>query len=102
MGMILQIFTLKYWISGVNYSYLPQDRDQYHIIYFPNFPSDTRVKDTFVARSLLASVAQKLCRCEHSVFTSRTYINFRTFFMSKLFCAVREAFSNTYSGKGIR
>jgi hypothetical protein len=39
---------------------------------------------------------QKLCRCEHSVFTNRTCFILEHYFASKSFAAVREAFSNAY------
>jgi hypothetical protein len=35
---------------------------------------DTRVNVTLVARPLLTTVAQKLCRCEHGLLTSRTSV----------------------------
>jgi hypothetical protein len=41
-------------------------------------PRDTRVKATLVARPLLTPSAQKLCRCLHYVFTSRTCVHSRT------------------------
>jgi hypothetical protein len=41
---------------------------------FPNLPPATQVNVTLVARPLLTPVAQKLCRCEHGVFMSRTYV----------------------------
>jgi hypothetical protein len=44
---------------------------------FPNLPCDIRVKVTLVARPLLTSVAQKLCRWKHGVFTSRTCVHSR-------------------------
>jgi hypothetical protein len=63
-------------------------------------PRDTRVKVTLVARPLLTTAAQKLCRCEHSVFTSRTCVHSRTFPRIDIsFAVVREAFSNAYPDK---
>jgi hypothetical protein len=46
-------------------------------------------------------VAQKLCRCEHGVFMSRTRVHSQTlqYFTSKSFTAVPEAFSNAYPHK---
>jgi hypothetical protein len=38
----------------------------------------TRVKVTLVARPLLTPVSQKLCRCKHCVFKSRTCVRSRT------------------------
>jgi hypothetical protein len=49
-------------------------------------PHDTRVKVTLVIRPLLTPVVQKLCRCEHGVFTSRACVHSRT--RSKSFAAV--------------
>jgi hypothetical protein len=43
----------------------------------PNLPCDIRVKVTLVARPLLTPVAQKLCGCEHGLFTSRTCVHSR-------------------------
>jgi hypothetical protein len=44
----------------------------------PYIPCDTRLKVNVVARPLLTPVAQKLCRCEHGVFTSITCVHSRT------------------------
>jgi hypothetical protein len=54
-----------------------------------------------VARPLLTPAAQKPCMCEHGVFTSRTCVHSRTYFASKSFVAVREAFSNAYPDKEV-
>jgi hypothetical protein len=45
---------------------------------FPNLPRDTQVKVILVNSPLLIPVAQKLCRCEHGVFTIRTCVHSRT------------------------
>jgi hypothetical protein len=47
-----------------------------------SFPHDTQVNFTLVARLLLLSVAQKLCKCEQGVFILKYY------FASKLFAAI--------------
>jgi hypothetical protein len=59
-------------------------------------PPDTRVKVTLVARPPLTSVVQKLYKCEHGVFTSRTCFHSRTLLRTKSFAAVGEVFSNAY------
>jgi hypothetical protein len=67
----------------------------------PILPHDTQVKVTLVARLLLIPVAQKLCRCKHGVFMSRTCVHSQTLFALKLFAAVSEAFSKAYSDKEV-
>jgi hypothetical protein len=52
----------------------------------PNLPHYTRVKVTLVARPLLTPVAQKLCRCEHGLFTSRTCVHSRTLLRIEIVC----------------
>jgi hypothetical protein len=44
------------------------------------------VKATLVARPLLTPVAQKLCRWEHGVFTSRTCVHSRTLLSIEIDC----------------
>jgi hypothetical protein len=56
------------------------------VIDSPNLPRDTRVKVTLVARTLPTPVAQKLCRCEHDVFTSRTYVHSWALLLIEIFC----------------
>jgi hypothetical protein len=64
-------------------------------------PCDTRVKVTVVARPLFTPVAQKLCRCEHGVFTIRTCVHSRTLLLIAVFSNVRETFSNPYPDKEV-
>jgi hypothetical protein len=49
-----------------------------HIIDCPSLPSDTWIKDILVARPLLTPVVQKLCKCKHSVLTSRSCVRSRS------------------------
>jgi hypothetical protein len=44
----------------------------------PTFPPDTPIKVTLAARLPLSPAAQKLCRCERDVITSRTCVRSRT------------------------
>jgi hypothetical protein len=64
------------------------------VIYSHNLSRDSRIKVILVARPLLTLVAQKLCWCEHDVFLTIMRVHY---FVSKLFAAVREVFSNTYA-----
>jgi hypothetical protein len=57
-----------------------------HVIDSPSLPRDTRVKVTLVARPLLTSVTQKLCRCEHGVYASRTCVHSRTLLRIEIVC----------------
>jgi hypothetical protein len=52
----------------------------------PTSPRDTRVKVTLFPRPLLKPVTQKLCRCEHGVFTSRTCVHSRTLLRIEIVC----------------
>jgi hypothetical protein len=49
-----------------------------------NLPRDTQVWVTLVARPLLTPVAQKLYKCEHGVFTSKTCVHSRTLLRIKI------------------
>jgi hypothetical protein len=53
---------------------------------------NTGVKFTLLARPLLASVAQKLCRWENGVFRSRCMFILKHYFALKSFAAIRETF----------
>jgi hypothetical protein len=48
------------------------------------------------------SLAQRLCRCKHGVFASRTVFILEHYFAPKSFAAVREEFSNAYPDKGVQ
>jgi hypothetical protein len=62
----------------------------------PASPCGTRFKITLVARTLLTSVAQWLCWCEHGVLTSRTCVPSSALFAPKSLAAVRGAFRCVY------
>jgi hypothetical protein len=55
-------------------------------------PRDSRVKVTLVARPLLMPVAQKICRCEHGVFTYTSLC--REFSIKEFIGITREAWRN--------
>jgi hypothetical protein len=65
-----------------------------------NLNHDTQVKVTLVARPLLMPVAQKLCRCDRGVFTTRTCVSFRKLLRVEI-VLLREAFSNAYTDKEV-
>jgi hypothetical protein len=67
----------------------------------PNLHRNTELKVTLVARPLLTPVAQKLCRCEHGVFTTKRMFILEHYFAPKSSAAVREAFSNAYPDKEV-
>jgi hypothetical protein len=56
------------------------------VIHSPNLPRDTQVKVTLVDRPLFTTVAQKLYRCEHGVFTSRMCVHSRTLLSIEIVC----------------
>jgi hypothetical protein len=70
----------------------PYNRSSQH----PPLHHDTLVKVTLVARPLLTPVAQKLCRCEHYVFTSGTCAHSRKLIRVEIVCCCSEAFSSSY------
>jgi hypothetical protein len=51
-----------------------------------NLPHDVQIKAILVARPLFAPVAQKLCRCEHGMFTSRKCVEYRTLIRIETVC----------------
>jgi hypothetical protein len=59
-----------------------------NVINFRNFSHDTGVHVTLVSRFLQLPVAQKFCRCEHAVITSRKSVDSRTL--------LHEAFNSAY------
>jgi hypothetical protein len=61
----------------------------------PNFPRDTPVDVTLVARLLMSPVAHKLCNCEQDIFTSKIRV------LSHRNCLLQfcEVFSSAYSNK---
>jgi hypothetical protein len=75
--------------------------DPPHVTDSPNLLRDTQVKVTLVTMLQLTPGVQKLCRCEHGVFTSRMCVHFEHYFASKSFPAVHEAFSNVYPDKEV-
>jgi hypothetical protein len=62
---------------------------------------DTRIKVTLVARPLLLPFAQKLCRCEHDAFSSRTCVHSWTLLRIEI-ASVRKAFSNAYPDREVQ
>lgn len=82
------------WLSHNTIQKLNQMQNHTFVIASHNPRRETRVKISLVARPLLTKVAQKLCRCEHWVFTSRKCVILERYFASKSFAVVREAFTN--------
>jgi hypothetical protein len=64
----------------ITYYGMKLNQKQVHprVIDSPNLPRDTRDNITLVAIPLLTSVAQKLYKCRHDVFTSRKRAHSRT------------------------
>jgi hypothetical protein len=75
--VIVTLTTYRQRNNHVRRTKLNQKQAHPRVTHSPNLPRETRVKVTLVARPLLTSVAQKLCRCEHGVFTGRTCVHFR-------------------------
>jgi len=82
------MYYLKYNPSTVTYdgTKIKLDPDPSYVIDSPNLPRVTELQITIVARPLLTPVVQRLWRCGHGTFKSRTCVDFRLFLGIEIIC----------------
>jgi hypothetical protein len=100
-----RLFVWASWLKLLLFSLLCQGQcyspEQPTVLDSRNLPRNTWMKFNLVARPLLMPVAQKLCKCEYDVFTSRMCVFSQTLLSIENVASVREICSDMYPGKGV-